>query len=286
MSPDAVSTLPFVAFSGTSTTTHLEFDVDLPQTLHDFTLNLLSDPDARSAFQLDPQGSLDAAGLGDVHPADIQELLPLVLDFAPAGNLGDFGSTISALDLDQQLDLMSTLQNTVGQQIDGNSVLGAVSGLTAAVHGVTTGFDVLGDPATALDVVPATDITDVTKTVTDLEVTDTVGDLGNSTDVLDTTHITDVVGDVTGNAHTGDLGVGDVLSGDITSALGNVTGNDLSLDHVGNVTDVVSDVGNLGDVTGVGHVGDIGDLGKIGDLSGELGDVNVGGVLNDVDLGL
>ncbi|MCX2953643.1 IniB N-terminal domain-containing protein [Lentzea sp. NEAU-D7] len=283
MSPDVANVPLSVAFSGTSTTTHLEFDVDLPQTLHDFTLNLLSDPDARSAFQLDPQGSLDSAGLGDVHPADIQELLPLVLDFAPVTSLGDFGSAISGLDLDQQLDLMSTLQNTTGQQVDDNTVLGAVSGLTAAVHGVTTGFDVLGDPSTALDVVPATEITDVTKTVTDLEVTDTVGNLSNGTDVLDTTHVTDVVGDVTGNTHTGDLGVEDVLSGDITSAVGNVTGNDLSLEQVGNVGDVVSQAGNLGDVTGVGHVGDIG---KIGDISGELGDVNVGGVLNDLDLSL
>ncbi|ANZ41426.1 hypothetical protein BBK82_41175 [Lentzea guizhouensis] len=273
----------FVAFCGTSTTTHLEFDVDLPQTLHDFTLNLLSDPDARSAFQLDPQGSLDAAGLGDVHPADIQELLPLVLDFAPVTDLGDFGSTISGLDLDQQLDLMSTLQNTVGQQLDDNTVLGSVSGLTAAAHGVTNGFDVLSDPSSTLDVVGTTTVTDVTKTVTDLEVTDTVGDISNGTDVLDTTHITDVVGDVTSTAHTGDLGVGDVLSGDITSAVGNVTDNDLSLDEIGNVGDVVSHVGDIGDVTGVGHVGDIG---KIGDLSGELGDVNVGGVLNDLDLSL
>lgn len=252
--------------------------MDLPQTLHDFTLNLLGDPDARSAFQLDPQGSLDAAGLGDVHPADIQELLPLVLDFAPVTHLGDFGSTISGLDLDQQLDLMSTLQNTVGQQVDDNTVLGAVSGLTAAVHGVNSGFDVLSDPSSALDVVGTSTVTDVAKTVTDLEVTDTVGDISNGTDVLDTTHITDVVGDVTSTAHTGDLGVGN-----IGSVVGDVTGNDLSLHEVGNVTDVVSHVGNVGDVTGVGHIGDIG---KIGDLSGELGDVNVGGVLNDLDLSL
>lgn len=265
----------------------------LPQTLHDFTLSLLSDPEARSAFQLDPQGSLDAAGLGDVHPADIQELLPLVLDFAPVTSLGDFGSTISGLDLDQQLDLMSTLQNTVGQQLDDNTVLGAVSGLTAAVHGVTNGFDVLSDPSSALDVVAGTEITDVTKTVTDLDVTNTVGDITNGTDVLDTTHVTDVVGDVTSGVQTGDLGVNDVLSGDITSAIGTVTGNDLSLDNVGNVTDVVSHVGNVGDVVShVGNVGDVtgvgsvGDLGKIGDISGELGDVNVGGVLNDLDLSL
>ncbi|MFD4669635.1 IniB N-terminal domain-containing protein [Lentzea sp. NPDC058450] len=254
----------------------------LPQTLNEFALNLLGDPDARSAFQLDPQGSLDAAGLGDVHPADIQELLPLVLDFAPVSSLGDLGS-ISDLSLDDQLDLMGTLQNTVGSQLEDNTAFGAVSGLVATVHGVTNGFDVLSDPTSALDIAQVGTVTDVTKTVTDLNVTDTVGDISNGTEVLDTTHITDVVGDVTSGVHTGDLGVTDALNGDVTSVIGNVTGNDLSLDHVGNVTDVVSNVGNLGDVTGVGHVGDIG---NIGDVNGELGDVNVGGVLNDLDLGL
>ncbi|KOV83292.1 IniB N-terminal domain-containing protein [Nocardia sp. NRRL S-836] len=256
--------------------------MDLPQTLHDFTLTLLSDPEARSAFQLDPQGSLDAAGLGDVHPSDIQELLPLVLDFAPVTMLDDLGS-FSDLSLDKQLDLMNTVQNTAGQQIEDNTALGAVSGLAAAVHGVTTDFDTLGDVAGTLDVVPTTTVTDVTQNVTDLEVTDTVGDITNGTDVLDTTHLTGVAGDVTGNARTGDLGIDGVLSGDVTSAVGNVTGNDLSLNEIGNVGDVVSHVGNLGDVTGVGHVGDVG---NIGDVTGHLADVNVGGVLNDLDLSL
>src|SRR3954452_8705710 len=65
------------------------------QTLHDFALNLLSDPAALTEFNTDPQGVLNAAGLGDVSPADVHEILPLVMDTAPAsltGALGNFAS--------------------------------------------------------------------------------------------------------------------------------------------------------------------------------------------------
>jgi hypothetical protein len=53
------------------------------QNLHEFALNLLSDPQALTDFNTDPQGVLSAAGLGDVSPADVQEILPLVMDTAP-----------------------------------------------------------------------------------------------------------------------------------------------------------------------------------------------------------
>lgn len=54
------------------------------QTLHDFTLGLLRDPQALSVFQADPERVLGAAGLGDVTAADVHEVLPLVMDQAPA----------------------------------------------------------------------------------------------------------------------------------------------------------------------------------------------------------
>jgi hypothetical protein len=39
--------------------------MDSSPTLQDFVLNLIYDPGARSAFELDPHGTLEAAGLGD-----------------------------------------------------------------------------------------------------------------------------------------------------------------------------------------------------------------------------
>jgi hypothetical protein len=57
--------------------------MDSSPTLQDFVLNLIYDPVARSAFELDPTGTLQEAGLGDVTAADVQDVLPLVLDYAP-----------------------------------------------------------------------------------------------------------------------------------------------------------------------------------------------------------
>ncbi len=53
-------------------------------TLHDFVLKLLTNGEARSAFELDPTGALNAAGLADVSPADVRDLMPLVADVSPA----------------------------------------------------------------------------------------------------------------------------------------------------------------------------------------------------------
>ncbi|NIH83046.1 IniB N-terminal domain-containing protein [Amycolatopsis viridis] len=66
------------------------------QNLHEFVLNLLNDEAARSAFAADPTSALAAAGLSDVTPQDIQEVAPLVADYAPA----PLADALSALPLD------------------------------------------------------------------------------------------------------------------------------------------------------------------------------------------
>jgi hypothetical protein len=75
--------------------------MDSSATLQDFVLNLIYDQDARTAFELDPHGTLEAAGLGDVTAADVQDVLPLVLDYAPLGN-------VPALDGLTQVDDLTT----------------------------------------------------------------------------------------------------------------------------------------------------------------------------------
>ncbi|GAB3510025.1 hypothetical protein GCM10027521_66190 [Amycolatopsis cihanbeyliensis] len=52
------------------------------QTLHDFVLTLLTDATARSGFAEDPAAALAGAGLSDVTAQDVQEVVPLVLDYA------------------------------------------------------------------------------------------------------------------------------------------------------------------------------------------------------------
>ena len=53
-------------------------------TLHEFVLNLISDPHAQADFEADPHACLGAAGLTDVTPADVRDAIPLVADYAPA----------------------------------------------------------------------------------------------------------------------------------------------------------------------------------------------------------
>ncbi len=52
--------------------------------VHDFVLNLLSDPTALTQFASDPQALLASAGLSDITPGDITNALPMVIDYAPS----------------------------------------------------------------------------------------------------------------------------------------------------------------------------------------------------------
>ncbi|GAA2706598.1 MULTISPECIES: IniB N-terminal domain-containing protein [Actinoplanes] len=56
-------------------------------TLQEFVLHLIYDPAARSAFELDPELALQAAGLDDITAADVQQVIPLVIDSAPVAGL-------------------------------------------------------------------------------------------------------------------------------------------------------------------------------------------------------
>ena len=52
----------------------------------DFILGLLRDDETASAYCLNPQGALDAAGLTDLTPADIVAAAPLVVTIQNNGN--------------------------------------------------------------------------------------------------------------------------------------------------------------------------------------------------------
>ena len=63
---------------------------NLATSLLDFILDLLRDPETAAEFQADPQGTLAAAGLDDVCPADIQNA-KLVLDEMPPSGVTPVG---------------------------------------------------------------------------------------------------------------------------------------------------------------------------------------------------
>lgn len=203
------------------------------QTLHDFALTLLDDADAMAAFESDPTGVLQTAGLGDITAEDIHEILPLVADYS--SDVGLAGTAAIAQDVIGNVGL--------GQDLD-SDVLGEVANSGDLVHSVTGSLD-LTHLNTGIDTVD--DVTGAVHT----------GDL-NLTDGLDLhTAVDDTIGDVTDNV------VGNVTGNPVTTALHDVGTADLT----GNLSDihgVVDNVGLNGDVTHV--VGDL-DLGSI-DLGG------------------
>ncbi|GLY05098.1 MULTISPECIES: IniB N-terminal domain-containing protein [Actinoplanes] len=123
-------------------------------TLQDFVLNLIYDPAARSAFEIDPEATLQHAGLSDVTAADVQQVLPLVLDSAPVSGLtgaeGIDGLTTGVASLDvagavAQLQAI-TAQVTPDTLVDVN----AMSNVNATVLGLNV------DGLTQVSVLPGT----------------------------------------------------------------------------------------------------------------------------------
>ncbi|WP_433650269.1 IniB N-terminal domain-containing protein [Micromonospora zamorensis] len=253
--------------------------MDSHQTLHDFVLDLLTNPDARSAFDLDPEGALRAAGLSDITAADVQDVVPLVVDYAPGQGLTPLVPAVGQLGFDPLVtdttDVVGQLQS-VAQQISVTSsptgvdikagVLGAIAvDPSAAAAGITVlpgiglgvgpyGLD--SDLAGVSDVAHTLDA-DVVQPV------DAIADpvLGN---------VTGVAGDPSGLLGATDPGL---LGGDLTGGV--LSGTHGQLDGV---------VGSLGvddtlGVLGLGHGG-----GAVGGVVPPL-DVpsTVGGVTHQVD---
>ena len=80
-------------------------------TLHDFVLNLLSDPTALTSFAQDPQAVLAQAGLGDITPGDVNNALPLVIDYAPSHLVPSLEAAQSALPVDGLNDPTTAIQH-------------------------------------------------------------------------------------------------------------------------------------------------------------------------------
>lgn len=208
------------------------------QTLHDFVLNLLTNPDARTAFELDPEGTLNAAGLGDITAADVQDVVPLVVDYAPVqgitglvptgdlgvGQLGALGDTTNAIG---QLQTV-TQQLSLGvptPSADANvnvAAVGAItvdtSGISLATTGVIPGIGVAASTSGA-----AVDLSGVHDLAGTLD-SDVVGPVGaNATGTVDATLGT-ATGLVPGAPVDGVLGTTDHTLGTVDTQLDGVTG--------------------------------------------------------------
>lgn len=62
-------------------------------TLQEFLTRLVGNPETRSAFDADPRGTLDNAGLGDLNAAQVLHASSLMLDYAPADVVTEYGRT-------------------------------------------------------------------------------------------------------------------------------------------------------------------------------------------------
>lgn len=110
------------------------------QTLHDFVLNLLSDSQALAAFEQDPAAVLDHAGLSDISAADVQEVIPLVIDMVPT-HADALDAALSQLPIDSvdpgQLGAIQQLQ-FVTQALGGMPALDVAGALgNNETHGAT-----------------------------------------------------------------------------------------------------------------------------------------------------
>ncbi|MEU8327475.1 IniB N-terminal domain-containing protein [Micromonospora sp. NPDC048839] len=212
--------------------------MDSHQTLHDFVLDLLTNPDARSAFDLDPEGALRGAGLTDITAADVQDVVPLVVDYAPGAGLTPLASPVGQLGLDplvtDSTDVVGQLQS-VAQQISVTSsptgvdvkagVLGAIAvdsstaaagvtvlpgiGLGVGPSGLDADFAGASDVAYTLDA----DVVQPVDAIADPVLGDVTGTVGDASGLLDGTDPNLIGGDLTGGVLSGAHGqVGGVVS--------------------------------------------------------------------------
>jgi hypothetical protein len=145
--------------------------MEFSPTLQDFVLNLIYDPGARSAFELDPHGTLEAAGLSDITAADVQDVLPLVLDYAPLGTVpataglsqvDEVTTGVAHLDVAGAVAHLQSITTQVGSGAYSDLGVAAagtmtadhlVSGVVNTGLSVTGGLDLSHDPAAGLDAV-------------------------------------------------------------------------------------------------------------------------------------
>ncbi|GLZ60489.1 MULTISPECIES: IniB N-terminal domain-containing protein [Micromonospora] len=276
--------------------------MDSQQTLHDFVLDLLTNPDARSAFDLDPEGALRGAGLTDITAADVQDVVPLVVDYAPGAGLAPLASPVEQLGLDPLLtdttDVVGQLQS-VAQQISVTSspsgvdvkagVLGAIAvdpstaaagvtvlpgiGLGVGPSGLDTDLAGVSDVAHTLDA----DVVQPVDAIADPVLGDVTSTVGDPTGLLDGTDSNLIGGDLTGGVLSGTQG----QLGGVVSSLGvDDTLNGLGLGHGDGVVGGVPPLDVSSTVGGVTHQVDSllpGVTDTVGDVTGGVTDGVLGG---------
>jgi hypothetical protein len=240
--------------------------MDAFPTLQEFVLNLIYDPAARSAFEVDPEQALHAAGLSDITAADVQQVIPLVVDSAPVtglpglGGADDLTTGVANLDVAGAVSHLQaiTAQVALAPAAHLNAEVNSSFSVNAAVLGVAgdssvhTPFTLGGigsDPAVNLDShLDNHVVTDVVTVVPQVD----PGLHGGVTSVLDSG--ADTIGHLPSSAPLDHVpSLDDSGLGGATSSIGSVItpdlGHVLSQDPATTVHGAVSGVtGTVGDV--------------------------------------
>ncbi|MCE6994286.1 IniB N-terminal domain-containing protein [Saccharothrix sp. S26] len=241
-----------------------------PNTLHDFVLDLLSDPTALADFQADAEGTLARAGLSDISALDVQEVIPLVLDYVPTGSLPALDGSLVE---DLPLDLVDAGQAGAIFRLKAVTDQLAVSGATGAGDVKAAVAGTLSADASGLSLFGGVSSWDLLDGAASAELT-VEGDfsaVGDVTDTLDgTLHTaTGQVAGLTATA-TGTLDGADATAGGVTGALPDADG--LTSTAFGTLDTLDSVVGNVtGGLTSSLPVGDLGNVAGLGDALGVSG---------------
>lgn len=106
--------------------------MELPaQTLHDFVLDLLTNQQALSAFQADPQSALAGAGLSDISASEVHEIVPLVMDYVPMSDAGGIGAALSSFQQASPLGGQAAAVDQLQRLAHAFSMSGTGDGFTA-----------------------------------------------------------------------------------------------------------------------------------------------------------
>ncbi|PXY26307.1 IniB N-terminal domain-containing protein [Prauserella flavalba] len=111
------------------------------QTLHDFVLGLLNDPTSRLEFTQDPTHVLECAGLGDITAQDVQEVVPLVMDYSgrlPGADALGGDLPVDVAGLDGAIAQLRTVADAAGQGRSDDSL--DLGGFDANLGGTADGI--------------------------------------------------------------------------------------------------------------------------------------------------
>jgi hypothetical protein len=230
----------------------MEILMQSPSTLHDFVLNLLSDPSLKAAFAADAEGTLEQAGLADITAVDVQEVIPLVIDLlpdTPAGLPALESVAVGGLPadvLEDPLGAISQLQAVASQLTQSGVSIGDITSSSAGLIAADeSGLTVWAGTTTA-DTFGAGEV----------KFSGDFSAIGDVTSVLDQT-ATPVTGTV--------LDVADTATATVAGPVDGVTGIVPGVDGL---------LGNLSGVTGLAD----GALGALDGGTAHLGVLNVAGL--------